>query len=256
VLLALKLILVPGLVAAVTLGARRWGPRVGGWLTSLPLVAGPGLYFLAVEQGDPFAAEASRATLVGLIAVAAFAVAYAWTALRRPWPAGLLAGWAAFAAATVVLQAVRWPPLVALPVVLASFVVARRLLPPERGALLRTSTPAWDLPLRMAGALALVLTVTHLADRLGPRLSGALTPFPVALAILLAFVHAQQGSAVTIRFLYAFLPAMGSFAVFTFVLTLAMVPLGRDAAFALAVAAQLAGQGLTLWRLRRQDGRA
>ena len=49
VLLALKLVLVPGLVAGVTLGARRWGPRIGGWLTAMALVAGPTLFFLAMD---------------------------------------------------------------------------------------------------------------------------------------------------------------------------------------------------------------
>jgi hypothetical protein len=52
VLLVLKLVLVPGLVAGVTLGARRWGPAIGGWLTALPLVAGPTLFFLAIEQSS------------------------------------------------------------------------------------------------------------------------------------------------------------------------------------------------------------
>ncbi len=114
-LLALKLVLVPGLVVAVTLGARRWGPRIGGWLTALPLVAGPTLFFLALEQGHAFAARAALSTLAGLIGVCTFGVA--------------------------------------------------RVLPAERGHPAPLAPPAWDLPLRMAGALAVVLTVTSLADR-------------------------------------------------------------------------------------------
>src|SRR5688572_1778556 len=51
-LLILKLVLVPALVAGLTLAARRWGPFVGGLLLGLPVVAGPTLYFYAVEQGD------------------------------------------------------------------------------------------------------------------------------------------------------------------------------------------------------------
>jgi len=71
--LLLKLLLVPGLVAAVTLAVRRWGPAVGGWLAGLPVVAGPVLVFYAIEQGDAFAAQAAHATLAGLIATSAFA---------------------------------------------------------------------------------------------------------------------------------------------------------------------------------------
>jgi len=84
VALLLKILLVPLLIVGVTLGARRWGPRIGGWLNGLPVVAGPVLYFLGIEQGAPFMARAAEATLAGLVAVAAFALVYAWTALRRP----------------------------------------------------------------------------------------------------------------------------------------------------------------------------
>jgi hypothetical protein len=246
-LLALKLVLVPGLVAAVTLGARRWGPRVGGWLTALPVVAGPALLFLAVEQGDAFAGEAAGATLVALIGVGAFGVVYGWMARCAPWPACLPAGWVAFGLTTLALSAVRWSLPVALVAVLIAFAVSPRLLPAAVGHPAPSAPPAWDLPLRMTGALALVLTVTLLAERLGPRLSGALTPFPVALAIVLAFSHAQQGPPAVIALLRGFLPSMCSFAVFCFVLAVAMVPLGFAAAFALALAVQLTLHGAALW---------
>ena len=52
--LLFKLVLVPGLIALVTMAGRRFGPRVGGWLNALPLVAGPVLFFLALEQGDQY----------------------------------------------------------------------------------------------------------------------------------------------------------------------------------------------------------
>ena len=246
-LLALKLVLVPGLVAAVTLGARRWGPRVGGWLTALPLVAGPALLFLAVEQGDAFAGEAAGATLVALIGVAAFGVVYGWMARVAPWPACLLAGWVAFGLVTVGLSAVAWSPPVALVAVLIAYAVSPRLLPPAAGRPTPSAPPAWDLPLRMAGALALVLTVTLLAERLGPRLSGAFTPFPVALAVVLAFAHAQQGFPAVIGLLRGFLPAMCGFALFCFVLAVATVPLGFALALVLALAVQLAVHGVVLW---------
>ena len=96
--LLFKLVLVPGLIALVTMAGRRFGPRVGGWLNALPLVAGPVLFFLALEQGDQFVARAALSTLAGLAAVAAFAVIYSWVATRRPWWVCVLVGWTAFAA--------------------------------------------------------------------------------------------------------------------------------------------------------------
>ena len=106
--LLLKLVLVPGLIALVTMAGRRFGPRIGGWLNALPLVAGPVLFFLALEQGDQFVAQAALSTLAGLAAVAAFAVIYSWTAVARPWWVCVLVGWVAFAGLTLGLQAVQW----------------------------------------------------------------------------------------------------------------------------------------------------
>lgn len=245
----------PGLVAGVTLGARRWGPRIGGWLTALPLVAGPTLFFLAIEQGNAFAARAALATLVGLIAVSAFGVVYGWVSRWCGWALSLLAAWAAFVAATVLLLAVEWTPVSALVATLAAFAAAMRVLPAERPHPPPAPPPAWDLPLRMIGTVAVVLTVTSVADRLGPALSGAFTPFPVALAVLLVFAHAQQGAPLAIRLLRGFLPAMWGFALFCLVVAQAIVPLGPGLAFVLAIAAQFAVHGLVLWRMVRSDRR-
>ena len=241
----------PALVAGVTLGARRWGPRVGGWLTALPLVAGPTLFFLAMEQGDVFAGAAALSTLVSLVAVAAFGVAYGWVAVRHAWPAALTVGWGTFVVVTVLLQLVRWSPAFAIAAVLIAFAVAVRVLPPAREAAARAVSPAWDLPLRMLGTLAVVLTVTHVADRLGPRWSGAFTPFPVALAVLLVFAHAQQGAPLAIRLLHGFFPAMWGFGLFCLVVAIAMVPLGPWLAFLVALLTQLTVHGLVLWRMMR-----
>lgn len=241
--LLLKLVLVPGLIALVTMAGRRFGPRVGGWLNALPLVAGPVLFFLALEQGDAFVARAALSTLAGLAAVAAFAVIYSWVAMARRWWVCVLVGWTAFAALTVALQAVPWTAVSGLALALGAFGVAPFLLPAVPDAPVPAAAPAWDLPLRMAAAVVLVLVVTGLAAWLGPRLAGAITPFPIATTILLAFNHAQQGAPAAVGFLRAFLPAMWSFALFCFVLAVGVVGLGRDLGFLAALAVSLAVQG-------------
>ena len=248
--LLLKLVLVPGLIALVTLAGRRFGPRIGGWLNALPLVAGPVLFFLALEQGDTFVAGAAEATLAGLAAVAAFAVIYSWAAMARRWWECVLVGWAGFGLLTLALQSVRWTAASGLALALGGFAVARLLLPRLPDAPPPARAPAWDLPLRMVSAVVLVLVVTGLAGWLGPHLSGAITPFPIATTILLAFTHAQQGAPAAVGFLRAFLPAMWSFALFCFVLAWGVVGLGRDLAFVLALVMSLAAQGLVLLGLQ------
>ena len=63
--LALKLLLAPLLVVASSLAGRRWGPRLAGILV-LPIVAGPILLILYVDQGNGFAAAAARAATLAI----------------------------------------------------------------------------------------------------------------------------------------------------------------------------------------------
>jgi len=250
VLLLLKLTLVPLLVVSVTLATRRWGSRIGGLLTGLPIVSGPALFFFAVEQGDAFAAEAARAVLVSLLGVAASTVTYAWAALRTPWWISLPLSWASFFVTVLPVQRLHWTTAAALVGGLLSIVLAQVLLP-RSGAQAAKPRPAWDLPLRVISSMILVVSVTGLAHRLGPALSGALTPFPVAISVLLGFSHAQQGSSAAISFLRGFLPGMWSFAGFCFVLSVTIVALGTSAGFVLAIACALLIQGIVLWGMRR-----
>src|SRR5436190_2252861 len=99
-----------------TLAGRRWGPAVAGWLSGLPIVAGPILFFISIEQGPEFGAAAAKGTLSGLVAVLAFIVGYAWSATRRSWLVSALMGWFAYAGAVGLIYVLE-PPLVVSAVV-------------------------------------------------------------------------------------------------------------------------------------------
>jgi hypothetical protein len=249
VLIVVKLVLVPVLIAAVTLGARRWGPRVGGLLTAMPVVTGPTLCFYAVDQGARFASRASAGTLFGLAGVLGFCVVYAHTALRGRWFQALLAGWGAFLLVTLLFWRVPANAAVGLVVIVTLCIAARRALPPLQSLDEPLPHPAWDLPLRMCAAASLVLLLTSAAGWLGPQLSGLLTPFPLATAIIAAFTHAQRGGRAAVSFFHGFVPALTTFAVFCFVLSTTLPHLPMAAAIGSALAAQLALQAIVLWRL-------
>jgi uncharacterized membrane protein (GlpM family) len=261
VLLLLKLIVAPGLVAAVTLSVRRWGPVVGGWLSGLPTVAGPVLLFLAVEQGTAFAARASHATLAGLIGTVTFTTVYALASRRLPWTACLPIGWLTFVAAAAVLYVAEPSLVVSLVLLFAATVVGRRLLPrvdPPAGP---SAAPPGDLPLRLLATATLVVVLTAVAERLGPVLSGLVNAFPVLTTVITAFTHAQRGSAATIAFVYSFERAIIGFGSFCFALALTIDRLGLAAGLASAAAAQVAVSGLVLayttgpYRLMRRHTR-
>jgi hypothetical protein len=249
-LLVLKLFLVPVLIALVTIGTRRWGPRVGGWLSGLPTVAGPTLCFYAWEQGPRFAARASHATLVGLVAVPLFCLAYVHSAQRAGWAVSLLAGWGTFLLSIALLQRIAMPLAMAWGLLAVSCAAAFVLMPAHAAHTTATAPPKWDLPLRMLAAAALVMALTTAAGRLGPALSGLLTPFPVAIAVIAAFTHTQRGPDPVVAFFRGFLPALASFGLFCVVLAVALEPLGLWIALALALVVQLSMQTATL-RIRR-----
>lgn len=238
-LLVLRLVLVPLLIAAVTLATRRWGQRVGAFVTALPAVAGPTLLFYAIQQGRLFAADAARGSLLGLVGVAAFCLVYARASSSLHWAWCVMLGWSSFAVFTAMMSRVHVGPVVAFAIAVVALLAARQMLPSPRPFAPAKGTPRWDLPLRMLSAGSLVFVLTSAAERLGSSVSGILTPFPVATAILAGFTHAQRGSAACVEFLRAYIPALCGFAIFCVVLALTLPYLPTAASFAMALAIQL-----------------
>jgi len=101
----------------------------------------------------------------------------------------------------------------------------------------------------MLSAAVLVFTLTSVADQLGSSVSGILTPFPVATAILAGFTHAQRGSAACVEFLQAYTPGLCGFAIFCTMLALTLPHLSIAASFSVALVTQLVLQPALFSRL-------
>lgn len=233
--LALKLFLVPSLIWGVTLAGRRWGPAVGGWVSAFPVISAPILFFIALQEGTTFAADAALGTLAAVPANVAFGLGYAWTARRSAWPASLAAGFAAYFVVVVGLSL--WAPgfFMAVAMVVTVLLIAPRLYPLPDAEASPGSRPASDVFWRMGTGAVLVLLVTHFSVSLGPRLSGALAMFPVMGSVLAVFSHRQSGVAFTTHLLRGMLLGFHSFASFCIVLTLALPALGIGPAFLLSL---------------------
>jgi hypothetical protein len=189
----LKLVLTPVLIAIATLAARRYGLARGGWLAGMPLVSGPVSIFLALEEGPDFAATAALSGILGLVAVAAFCVAYVLVARRAEWLPAALAGIVAYLLFASGLAHLRPGPAVSFFLALAAILAARAIagrLGPQAAARV---PPWWDIPVRMASAAAMVLAITECALFLGARWSGLLSPFPVFASIMAVFSHREVG---------------------------------------------------------------
>ncbi len=249
-LLFVKLVLVPILIAVVTLASRKWGARGGGFLAALPIVAGPTLCFFAIDRGGVFAADAAQSTLLGLVAVAAFCAAYFFTSVRLHWAPSLIIGWSAFGLVTYFLFRVQAGLLVSFIAAIAALLVVRKIIPSPTITVTSFKSPSWDIPARMVAAGGLVTSVTLLAERLGPNLSGLLTPFPVAIAILAAFTHSQMGWQAVAIFFRSFLPGLCSFALFCLIFSLSISSHGLVFTVAVSLIAQLILQGAILWGMK------
>lgn len=250
-LLAIKLLGVPLLLALVTMAGRRWGQNLAGWLGSFPIVAGPILLILAIENGNDFGARAAQMSLAGIAAAMAFYVAYARLADRFGWVATLLLSLTTWAVAVGALQLLPQALPVAAAVALASLLVSPRAMGPRPAPSAGFAPHRLELPARMAFGAGLTVVTSALGARLGPEASGYAALFPIVGAVVASFNHATHEA----RAAGAFLAGMtrGMWSVGTFCLTLALAlphwPTG------LAFAAALAGTVATHAVMRPRPGR-
>lgn len=255
--LALKLFLVPSLIYAVTLAGRRWGPAVAGWLSAFPIVAGPILLAISLEQGAGFAAAAAEGTLLAVLAMIVFSLAYAWASGRMGVAGAMPVALGAWALAVAGLQTVRLPlPFAALAVV-AALLVAPRLFPSRSRTTSDAAIPAGqtaagaapavrrggDLPWRMLAGAVLVMSVSAAAAGLGPRLSGFFAMFPVMGTVLVGFTHVQAGRDSAVQLLRGTMLGYFAFAAFCVAIALLLraqaVAVSFFCAFVFALTIQL-----------------
>lgn len=246
----LKISLVPVVVWLASLAGRRWGHAVAGWISGLPLIAGPISVFLAHDPGPAFAAASASATLQVTGAGALHCWAFAWAARRFNWFVSLLTAWAAFAVAAFALGAVPLPPLAGFVLALTVLAAALATLPRVLPASGPVHIPGVELAVRIVAAAALAAAVMLGASAFGPRLSGILLTFPITGSVLPAFTRALYGADATARLIAGFVSGLFAFAVFHFAVAVSLEPLGAAAAYPVAILAALAATWVVM-RVRR-----
>jgi hypothetical protein len=251
-LLLLKLSLTPILIGGASLAARRWGPSVGGWIVALPLTTGPVALYIALDQGNAFAAGAAKGSIAGLLGDATFALAYGWVACRAGWRLSAVCALGAFAAAAVVMQPVlAAPSAVVFATVALGMAVCLLLAPPVRAAGSPAPAPGWDLPARMVVGTCIVLGITAAAGVLGPSLSGLLAAAPVYVSVLAIFAHRLEGPDAAIGVVRGLQVGLFGTIVFFLVVTSGIERFGIVPAFGAAILAAAAVQLVSLMVLRR-----
>jgi hypothetical protein len=209
---------------------------------------------LALAHGAAFAARAATGTLLGVVALVAFVVAYVAVSHRRAWPCAVGLGWTAFFVGVVALRPVHVGAVAALALACGACAATLVTLPrPTASPPPARQYPRWDLPLRAACAAIPVLAVTGGARALGPHLTGLLAAFPIITPVLAAFTQGQLGGTESDRLLRAMTSGFFSYALFCFTIAVTVEELGIAASFALATVVALATQAAAIAVARRND---
>jgi hypothetical protein len=258
----IALVMAPALAGVSTVVARRWGEHAGGVVSAFPAIVGPVLLILALDRGPAFAGRAADGTLLGLVSLAAFALAYGRVAGRHGWPASVLSGWACAAVAglTVGLAAGGFGSPAGLLVATAALALACRALPAARGGAIVLRPRRADVPLRMTSAAVLVAMLSATAGAVGPLIGGMLAALPVLACVLAVFTHREAGAPAVIGLLRGMLAGMGSFVVFCQLIAMLVGRYGVIPAFGAATLGAVLVQALTVYSvhstLRRQSSAA
>lgn len=241
IIFLIKLIAAPLLLALATLAARRWGTVLGGILIGLPLISGPISVFLAIENGAGFAVETARGALAGTVALAVFTCVYAavcpkgW--LKASFLSVALYVLASWIAAELPISAVTLAVSAAAAIVLSLWI-----MPVPHSAAVKRRPPKHDLLMRMGMMMVLMIAITFLAPYIGPTASGIASTFPY----MAVFSQIQGGPDNARRAMHGLMLGMYSGLVFNLVVWALAAEDRLLIAYAAAIAAALAAQGVVL----------
>lgn len=221
-LVLLKLFLAPFFVVLVSIIQRRWGDGVGGRLIGLPLTTGPFIFIIYIQEGSSFASRAAHGVLVGQVALIIFCWTYTITTLKMSWAPALASGTVACLIAGALLTSIEIPLVVLLPALIGIWSAAAKFWPAYTTAPRQSNPPTWELPARVLVTVLLILTLTGFATILGPRVSGALSTYPVIISVLGAFSHRRYGPNATVATLHGLIQVLPITIIIMSVLTIAL----------------------------------
>lgn len=247
----LKLLLVPALIFCISKIGQRWGAQAAGLTVGLPVMGGPILFFIALEQPLAFAQQASLTSLANIPANLACGLAFAWAATRLPWYASLVIASAVFIATSQVTLLLPNSIYLLSAWTLGCLWLAPRCFP--HLAAIDRAAPAKpiEMALRMLAGSAMLLLITYFAHVLGPHWAGSLSIYPILSMTLSLFILARTGPYWVTELLRSQARSLLAFYLFTLVLWL-LLPKGVALAFIAAVAASIIHPALHLLAQRRQ----
>jgi hypothetical protein len=252
-LLILKLTIVPLALLIFGIVERLHGPRIAGWLAGFPIVGGPLLLFVTLEQGKDFGSAAALGAYFGLVPWLAFATSYAWCSRFWGWLGCTIAGfavWTVVAFAAVALEnGPRWLEIVPF----AILVCAVCLYPRGEASDEEREHIWWGLPARAVAGAALTVVITQFAGMLGTRWSGIFTTFPIMGSIIAISSHVQYGRHAVQEAVAGMSMGLASVGAFCFAVYMLLPMTGTGTAFTLSLVISSTAHALTWLMFKRKS---
>jgi hypothetical protein len=239
--LAVRMLATAFVVMAVSWAVGAFGPLIGGALAGLPIILGPGFYFLAAQAPAAFVAQTAAYALLSLCATQCFLLCYIAVAARTPPWTSLGCAVGAWLLAALALRQLPAQPvagaLLFIAVTALCLRIGRRFLLPRGPAKGKAGFGLLALRGLLAGTL--VAAVTTASQWLGATGAGLLLAFPIGYSVVAITLHQKLGTASLIATLYSALLGTVSLAAFCAALALAAPHWTPNAALAWALAASM-----------------
>jgi hypothetical protein len=221
VLLGLKIFLSPLLMLIVTRLQARNSAGAGGRFMGWPLVTGPIIFIIFLQEGADFAAKTAHGALLGQISLIVFAWSYALTALRAPWYISITTASVIYIGSVYLISLLNVPLWLTFALLILSLILVNRFWPKYDPITTPLSSPRWELYLRIILVITLVFVLSEFSQTLGPGLTGGFSTYPVIATIMGTFNHKRFGASAAIALhhglmqrLYITTIILGSVAVF------------------------------------------
>lgn len=191
-ILLLKLLLVPFFIGLMSIVAKKFGSNWAGIFGGMPVVGGPILIILILENGTEFGTNASIAAVASAAAYICFGIAYSHLVKRYNWQLSMLGAVIIWSIAAWIIMEIK-PDLI-LAIIISFFVIlSSEFLMPDFEKTQNNSAKSLNLPVRMFAGVALTLLISAIAHIAGSRLSGLLALYPILGTIMLVSTHKSFG---------------------------------------------------------------
>jgi hypothetical protein len=250
--LATKMAVAAAFVVIATKTAERAGSLVGAMIATLPILAAPSYFFLALEHDKAFIADSALASLVVNAVTTIFALTYAALASRFGFVLSLGAALGCWFGLAALLRGLPWTTASATALNVGVFAFSLWVAHHLKRVAMPPARPQWyDVPLRAVMVGLLVAVIVGLSDRLGPTVTGMLAAFPIVLVSLILILHPRIGGAAAASVMADTIFGLISFSLCCLTARLLVPPLGSALGLSLALAMSV-GANLVILAVRRR----